>query len=221
MPTRCLSDGWGETFRASGVLYGNGERAQKYEWSMSVVGDLDPLDPLAARLADGDPRAPREMVERHHAELYRYSRALLGDVNAAEDAVQETFSRAFAALGRYSSERIQTLSLRPWLYRINLNVVRNVWRDGGRESSGAETLEVTEGVAATSEEAWMDALRALGRLPERQRVAVTLRYVEDLPYAGISVSTGWPENTCKTLVRRGVARLGALMTDGSDEREGC
>jgi DNA-directed RNA polymerase specialized sigma24 family protein len=55
------------------------------------------------------------------------------------------------------------------------------------------------------------------RLSERQRVAVTLRYIEDLPYARISQATGWPENTCKTLVRRGIERLGVLV---SDEPEG-
>jgi DNA-directed RNA polymerase specialized sigma24 family protein len=53
-------------------------------------------------------------------------------------------------------------------------------------------------------------------LSERQRVAVTLRYLEDLPYAGISEVTGWPENTCKTLVRRGIGRLGALLSLESD-----
>jgi len=48
-------------------------------------------DPLARRLAEGDPGAPGEMVERHHAELYRYAWALLRDTPAAEDAVQEAF----------------------------------------------------------------------------------------------------------------------------------
>ena len=57
----------------------------------------------------------------------------------------------------------------------------------------------------------MDVLAALGRLPERQRVAVTLRYLQDLPYAEISGATGWPEGTAKTLVRRGVARLRKIM----------
>jgi RNA polymerase sigma-70 factor (ECF subfamily) len=61
----------------------------------------------------------------------------------------------------------------------------------------------------------MDALGAMDRLSERQRVAVALRYLEDLPYAGISEATGWPENTCKTLVRRGIARLGVLLSEGS------
>jgi RNA polymerase sigma-70 factor, ECF subfamily len=186
------------------------------------------LDPLARRLADGDPGAPRELVERHHAELYRYARALLRDAPAAEDAVQEAFERAFTALGKYPQERVETLSLRPWLYRITLNVIRNAWRKRRRELSVAGTLEetgerfgATLGLASGAErEAWLDTLEALGRLSERQRMAVTLRYLEDLPYAGISEVTGWPENTCKTLVRRGIRRLSALLSDKSDGKGG-
>ena len=130
------------------------------------------LDPLARRLANGDPRAPRELVERHHTELFRYARSLLRDGSAAEDAVQETFEKAFAALGRYPRERIETLSLRPWLYRITLNVVRNAWRDRRREVPVAETPEPDQRVGALSglatgsddKEAWLDALDALRRL---------------------------------------------------------
>src|SRR5919202_5157248 len=91
------------------------------------------VDSLATRIADGDPSALRELVERHHAELYRYALAMLRDVAAAEDAVQEAFERAFAALGRYPEERIRILAVRAWLYRITLNVVRNAWRDRNRE----------------------------------------------------------------------------------------
>ena len=185
--------------------------------------DAGSLEPLAERLADGDPAAPRELVERHHAELHRYARGLLRDAPAAEDAVQEAFERAFTALGKYPKERIETLSLRPWLYRIVLNVVRNAWRDSPRELSVAELPEPDERCVAGSgttsgsnREAWLDTLEALERLSERQRVAVSLRYLGDLPYAGISEVTGWPENTCKTLVRRGLRRLGALL----DESEG-
>jgi len=184
-------------------------------------------DSLAKRLADGDPSAPGELVERHHAELCRYARTLLRDAPAAEDAVQTAFERAFVALGRYSEERIEALSLRPWLYRIVLNVVRNVWRKSRREVSIAETPELDEGLGGVSgfasgadRETWMDAIGALGQLPVRQRVAVVLRYVEDLPYAEIAETTGWPENTCKTLVRRGIARLGILLSDASDRNGG-
>lgn len=183
-------------------------------------------DPLARRLAVGDPGAPRELVERHHTELYRYALTLLRDTPAAEDAVQDAFERAFAALGKYSEERIEALSLRAWLYRITLNVVRNTWRQRRPEPLAAETQEGTNGrVEPASDyssgpdtEAWLDALGALGRLSERQRVTVALRYFEDLPYAEIAEVTGWPENTCKTLVRRGIGRLGVML--GATDRTG-
>jgi RNA polymerase sigma-70 factor (ECF subfamily) len=112
------------------------------------------------------------------------------------------------------------------MYRIVLNVVRNAWRQGRREVSVAEAPEGTDESHASpagsapgaDRDVWMDALDAMGLLSERQRIAVALRYLEDLPYAGISEATGWPENTCKTLVRRGIARLGVLLSDGSYEK---
>ena len=182
-------------------------------------------DPLAGRLADGDPKAPRALVERHHAEIYRYALAMLRDPTAAEDAVQSTFERAFGALGRYPEERLRNLALQAWLYRITLNVVRNLIRDGRREVAVAE---IPEGPSARSRttsspedhsEVWLDAVAALGRLSERQRVAVALRYLADLPYAEIAEVTGWPENTAKTLVRRGVGRLRALMLVNDDRED--
>ncbi len=181
-------------------------------------------DQLAGRLADGDPNAPRELVERHHAEIYRYALAMLRDPAAAEDAAQASFERAFGALGRYPEGRIRNLALRAWLYRITLNVVRNLVRDERREVAVAE---VPEGPSAGAQpasdpeghsEAWLDAAAALGKLPERQRTAVALRYLADLPYAEIAQATGWPENTAKTLARRGVGRLRTLMLV-DDERE--
>ena len=181
-------------------------------------------DPLAGRLADGDPYAPRELVERHHAEIYRYALAMLRDPAAAEDAAQISFERAFGALGRYPEGRIRRLALRAWLYRITLNVVRNLVRDERREVAVAEMPEELSARSRTASgpeehsEAWLDAAAALGKLPERQRVAVVLRYLADLPYAEITQATGWPENTAKTLVRRGVGRLRALML-ANDERE--
>ena len=169
------------------------------------------FDPLAGRLADGGPLAPRDLVERHYAELYRYAFSVLRDERAAEDAVQDAFVRALGALGGYPEERLRAMRLRPWMYRITLNVARNRLRqiaplpvEEGLAGGGAESDGDREGV--------MDVLVALGRLSERQKVAVTLRYLQDLPYAEICGVTGWPEGTVKTLVRRGLARLRSLMT---------
>jgi RNA polymerase sigma-70 factor (ECF subfamily) len=168
------------------------------------------LDPLAARLAEGDPAAPRVLVERHYAELYRYAFSVLRDERAAEEAVQEAYERALGALGRYPEGRLRNMRLRPWMYRITLNVARNRLRQR-REVPVEEVSAVDGGGSNESPEDVMDVLAAMGRLPERQRVAVTLRYLQDLPYAEISGITGWPEGTAKTLVRRGLARLRSMM----------
>ncbi len=178
-------------------------RARRQEWAAG-------LDPLAGRLADGDPEAPRDLVERHYAELYRYAFSVLRDERAAEDAVQDTFERAFAALGRYPEGRLRAMRLRPWMYRITLNVARNGLRRR-REVPVEEVLDLGGSGSNDGREAVMDVLAALGGLPERQRVAVTLRYLQDLPYAEISGATGWPEGTAKTLVRRGLARLRKMI----------
>jgi RNA polymerase sigma-70 factor, ECF subfamily len=196
------------------------------ETRFETANDMSSSDPLARRLANGDLAAPRDLAERYHAALYRYALGLLGDPSAAEDAVQEAFERAFAALGKYSEERIGALSVRAWLYRITLNVVRNAWRERRRAALVTETqeglnrhFETASGFATCPDrETWLDTLGALEQLSERQRVAVALRYFEDLPYAEIAEATGWPENTCKTLVRRGIGRLGVLL--GEPSRKG-
>jgi RNA polymerase sigma-70 factor (ECF subfamily) len=167
-------------------------------------------DELAARLADGDPLAPRDLVERHYTEMYGYAFSVLRDERAAEDAVQDSFERALAALGRYPEGRLRAMRLRPWLYRITLNVTRNRLRR--RREVTLEDVSAVGGAGSDgAREDVMDVLAALVRLPERQRVAVTLRYLQDLPYREISVVTGWPEGTVKTLVRRGLERLRGLM----------
>ena len=179
-------------------------RTRRQEWTAG-------FDPLAARLAEGDPLAPRALVERHYSELYRYAFSVLSEERAAEDAVQDAFERAFSALGRYSEERLRTMKLRPWMYRITLNVARNRLRQ--RREVPVEEPSVVGGASDEDREAVMDVLAGLGKLPERQRVAVTLRYLQDMPYAEISGVTGWPEGTAKTLVRRGLMRLRRLMLE--------
>src|ERR671921_721061 len=123
------------------------------------------LDPLARRLADGDPEAPRDLVERHYAELYRYAFSVLRDERAAEDAVQDAFVRALAALGRYPEGRLRTMRLRPWMYRITLNVARNSLKR--RREVPVEEISV-EAASDEDRESIMDTLAALGGLPERQ-----------------------------------------------------
>ena len=199
------------TFSAGPVV------VKSVETEMRSLDQTVGLDPIAARLADGDPLAPKALVERLYAELYRYAFSVLRDERAAEDAVQDAFERAFSALGRYPEERLRAMRLRPWMYRITLNVARNGLRRR-REVPFEEPPAVDGAASDEGREAVVDVLATLGRLPESQRVAVTLRYLQDLPYAEISGVTGWADGTTKTLVRRGLMRLRKMMVE--DTRAG-
>src|SRR2546427_7694175 len=64
------------------------------------------------------------MVHEHKDRVFAASLAMTGNRHDAEDVAQDTFLRAYRALGTYSPERIRDLKERAWLHRITVNVVR-------------------------------------------------------------------------------------------------
>src|SRR5262250_373022 len=78
---------------------------------------IDELSPLSAALA-GDADAFQQLVEPHRRELLVHCYRILGSLDDAEDALQETLLRAWR---RLDSLKAQT-SLRAWLYKIGTNV---------------------------------------------------------------------------------------------------
>jgi RNA polymerase sigma-70 factor, ECF subfamily len=85
-----------------------------------IVADApDPHLLAAARRGDAD--AFRALVEPHRRELHAHAYRMLGSLQDAEDAVQETLLRAWRGLGGFKGSR----PLRPWLYKIATNVSLN------------------------------------------------------------------------------------------------
>jgi RNA polymerase sigma-70 factor, ECF subfamily len=72
---------------------------------------------LLERARQGDASAFGALIRRHDKHLYRIARSVLPDDHEAEDAVQETYLRAFSGLHRFRG----AASLRTWLTRITLN----------------------------------------------------------------------------------------------------
>ena len=95
-----------------------------------------PDERLVALARAGDERAFDEIVERYRAPLLRYVRGYLPPA-AAEDALQQAFINAYAAL---TSETAKVpVSLRPWMYRVAHNAALNARRDphaGVRAAAG-------------------------------------------------------------------------------------
>ena len=187
-------------------------------------------DDLAHALADDLDAGFPDLVRAFQDRLYGFALRLLHSPADAEESVQDAFVRAYRALERYPTEQRRTLHLRPWLYRITLNVVRNRVRRPALPSVGLDG-PVGDGLAASAaerperlaEDAERRArlARAIAELPERYAAAVVLRHVQGLGYAEAASILDQPVGTTKSDVHRGLRLLReALERDHLPESEG-
>ena len=133
-----------------------------------------------------------EELEQHRSELTGYCYRMLGSPFDAEDAVQETFVRAWRAIDRFEGRA----ALRSWLYRIATNVCLDMLKAGKRRARpmdlGPAQEPVIENLNVPTEITWIEPmpdpadaavdretirlafLAALQRLPPRQRAVLIL-----------------------------------------------
>ena len=168
---------------------------------------------LVVRTRAGDPDAFGTLVSTYYDACWRFAYHMLGERADAEDVVQDSFLRAYLAIGRYD-ERDQ---FRGWLFRILTNQCRNALTSRGRrtrrfvqdeialESAPAPPLGLATGVEDAA------IVRALGQLDPLQREALLLKYAEGLEYGEMSAMTGAGESALKMRVKRGSERLRALL----------
>jgi RNA polymerase sigma-70 factor (ECF subfamily) len=167
------------------------------------------MDDLTAELArDLDATFPR-LVEKAGPGLYWGLRRLCGDHQEAEDLTQETFIRAYRALGEFDRARFGDLRLSPWLWTIALNLGRNHLRDRSRRPIFVEMTERGADDPEPADTAAWD--RRLSSLSLDQRRAVVLRHVVGLGIGEIAEATGRPEGTVKADIHRGLERLRRVM----------
>jgi RNA polymerase sigma factor (sigma-70 family) len=134
-----------------------------------------PFARFAATIAAVTETAFAMGVARHRRELHRHCVRFVGPTDA-EDAVQETFLRAWRSLHTNRS------SLRPWLYRIATNVCRDVlsrrrpdaWLD---DEAIAPSDEQPDAVVIAKETVELALLTAIRQLPARQHASLVLRDV--------------------------------------------
>ena len=169
---------------------------------------------LAEGLARDLDASFEHLVLAYQDRLFGFALRLSGRAADAEDSVQDAFVRAYRALRRYPEAQRRSLQVRPWLYRITLNVVRN--RARGRPTQaldGAITDRLTAARAeqpepvAEAAERRRELAHLLRTLPERYRAPVVLRHVQGLPYAEIAAILDQPVGTTKANVHRGLNLL--------------
>jgi RNA polymerase sigma-70 factor (ECF subfamily) len=155
-------------------------------------------------------RDVREAYAAHAAELYGFAVRSLADPGLAEEAVQETFLRAWRAGERFDP---QIGSLRTWLFAI----LRNVVIDLGR--ARAVRPAVAEGGKEPSVEPYDEALlawqieEAMRRLGEDHRRILIETYYRGRPYAEVAEELGIPEGTVKSRVYYGLRALRVVLEE--------
>jgi RNA polymerase sigma-70 factor (ECF subfamily) len=146
----------------------------------------------------------REAYAAHAGELYGFALRSLEDSGMAEEAVQDTFLRAWRAADRFDPE---LGSLRTWLFAI----LRNVIIDLGRARA---TRPLTGGeLPDTGHEPFEDILltwqveEALRRIGDQHRRVLVETYLRGRPYAEVAAELGVPEGTIKSRVYYGLRAL--------------
>lgn len=162
-----------------------------------------------ARCLDGDEGAFAELFRRHEARALRLAFSLLGDRQAAEDAKQEGFLRAFRSLGRMHAD----VAFTSWLYQnvvwaarthLRRAHVRHEVSEPDRDPAGLGACAALEG-----QELRATVVGALLALPPAAREVVALRFYLDLTEAEIARVLGCRGGTVKSRLSRALRRLAA------------
>lgn len=175
------------------------------------VQDPGPGDEeLVRRARTGDGEALERLILRHFDAAFRLASGLLRDDDRAADVAQETVLKAIRGLGSYRGDA----SFRSWLLSIARNEAIEALRRGDREPvatpemlerQSAETVDPLTNVEDGRRTRRLRA--AVERLPEKQRLAVSLRVYEGLSYREIAGITGSSEGACRVNYHHGIRRL--------------
>lgn len=154
------------------------------------------------------------LVAAHSRELYVYLWRLLGDEAEAQDALQDTFLRAWKAYERLDGEA----NTRAWLYKIGGNWARTLLKkrargDGYSRDFVARLVDGRPGPAeqVAERERLVELHAAVMELPHRQREAILMRKYQELDYREIAAVLDCSEDSARANVYQGLKKLRRLL----------
>ena len=179
---------------------------------------MQPTDAeLVAQVLAGHKDVFGDLVERHSRSLFRVAYRLLGNEEDADEAVQETFLKAYKALERFE----QRANFGTWIYRIAINCSLDMRQKKmpGRAVQIAEEPEpesnevqvAAEGVTAEQvvfgQQISHKIQKAMSQLTQTERTAFVLRHMEGKSIEEIAKVLGLKENSTKNSIFRAVQKM--------------
>ena len=202
------------------ILYLTGILSEKVELMIERTGEQSPdieqsLDIGDVRLSrQGDPDAYKRLIERHQQEIgkimWRFSRNRM----IHEELVQDVFVEAYISLATYK----QRAPFTHWLRRIATRVGYRYWKQKAREKKFERfsfeewdrlTIEAPEEIDSSRAGELLHNL--LGQLPPRDRLILTLRYLEGCDVVETAHRTGWTKSMVKVQTFRAKRKLQKLL----------
>lgn len=187
-----------------------------------MAKELDSDDALVERAGRGDQDAAAQLVARHTDKIYAACFRMLGARHAAEDAAQETFLRLWrnAAKWKPGAAKFET-----WLYRVAMNICIDQLRKTKREApEEAAPEQVDHGVrpddAYFAGEKRFAIDDAIARLPERQRMAITLCHYQEMSNIEAAKAMEVSVDALESLLARGRRALRERLSPLRDSLSG-
>lgn len=169
---------------------------------------------LVQKTLDGDMDSFSVLVERYQKQIYSLTYRLTNDPEDARDLAQEVFIHIYKVLGKYDQER----KFFSWMYKVATNVCYNALRRGKSEHSVnldkvIEIMPLVGNDEAQPEEYYARretqeiVRKAVAELPDKYRLPLVLRYLEEFTYKEIAEYMDLPVTTIETRLYRGKALL--------------
>lgn len=173
------------------------------------------VDPLVTRLRGGDPDARRALFEREGPRVWALVYRLCGDYDTAQDVTQDTFLAAFRKADRFGGSG----TLRGWLCRIAINLLRDRRRTERRRGDTLARFPVGEAVEARTGEPFVQRRvhAAVDALADKLRTVLLMHDVEEYTHEEIAEALGIAPGSSRARLSRARALLRTALADLAPE----
>ena len=182
---------------------------------------------LVNQCLTGDTDAFGKLVKRYQGSVFATAFYYVGRYGAAEDVAQDSFLAAYKSISRLDSPEL----FGPWLKELTCWTASNWLRRNGKKlknetplpykrTISMEDARDTPGQSMEREEQLAQIEKAIDTLPERYRLPVVLRYLQELSYQDICSFTGLSHDEVRGVLERATRQLRQVLVAADEELGG-